>query len=139
MFFRKLLNRQISASAGFTLIEVLVAMSIFSIAVLGLAIGATSVMRANQTSLYSTIATNQAQDKLEELKSKTVANLPSCLPPYPGTSSCRDTQTSSGVTFTRDWQITLNSPVTGVNQIDVKVSWTDYTSHTTTISSAVKQ
>lgn len=137
MFFRKLLNRQISASAGFTLIEVLVAMSIFSIAVLGLAIGATTVMRANQTSLYSTIATNQAQDKLEELKSKTVAALPSC-PSYT-TVGCSDTQTSSGVSFNRSWEILVGQPVTGVNQIDVKVSWTDYTSHTTTISSAVKQ
>ena len=139
MFFRKLLNRRIGASAGFTLIEVLVAMSIFAIAVLGLAVGATTVMRANQTGLYSTIATNQAQDKLEELKAMTVASLPSCPPPYPGTSSCSDTKTSSGVTFTRDWQIQSNSPVTGVNRIDVQVTWTDYTSHTTTISSAVKQ
>lgn len=137
MFFRKLLNRQISAGAGFTLVEVLVAMSIFSIAVLGLAIGATTVMRANQTSLYSTIATNQAQDKLEELKSKTVANLPTC-PSY-ATVGCSDTQTSSGVSFNRSWEILVGQPVTGVNQIDVKVSWTDYTSHSTTISSAVKQ
>ena len=140
MFFsKKFLIVDKSGTAGFTLIEVLVAMSIFAIAVLGLAVGATTVMRANQTGLYSTIATNQAQDKLEELKAMTVASLPSCPPPYPGTSSCSDTKTSSGVTFTRNWQIQSNSPVTGVNRIDIKVDWTDYTSHSTTISSAVKQ
>ena len=122
---------------GFTLIEVLVAMSIFSIAVLGLAVGATTVMRANQTGLYSTIATNQAQDKLEELKGKTVSALPTC-PTYT-TSGCSDTKSSSGVNFSRSWQIIANSPVTGVNRIDIKVDWTDYTSHSTTVSSAVKQ
>ena len=124
---------------GFTLIEVLVAMSIFAIAVLGLAVGATSVMRANQTGLHSTMATNWAQDKLEELKAKTVAALPVC-PSYT-TSGCYDTQTSSGsaVSFSRSWQILQNQPVTGVNRIDVKVDWTDYITHTLTVSSAVKQ
>lgn len=122
---------------GFTLIEVLVAMSIFAIAVLGLAVGATSVMRANQTGLYSTIATNLAQDKLEELKANTVSALPPC-PTY-ATSGCSDTKPSSSVNFNRSWEIISNSPVAGVNQIDVQVQWTDYTSHTLTVSSAVKQ
>ncbi len=140
MFFRKFFSqRQENAAAGFTLIEVLVAMCIFAIAVLGLAIGATSVMRANQTGLNSTMATNWAQDKLEELKAKTVAALPTC-PTYT-TSGCYDIKTASGsaVNFNRSWQITANSPVTGVNRIDVKVEWTDYTSHNVTVSSAVKQ
>jgi len=124
-------------SAGFTLIEILVAMSIFSVAVLGLAVGATSVMRANQTSYFNTIATNIAQDKLEELKGMTVAALPSC-PSYT-TTGCSDTKTSLGLTFSRSWQIIANSPISGVNRLDVKVDWTDYRSHSLTFSSAVKQ
>lgn len=131
MSFRKLdLRTKIAAARGFTLIEVLVAMCIFSIAVLGLAVGATSVMRANQTGLNTTIATNLAQDKLEELKAKTAANIASGGPV---------TTTSSGVTFSRSWTVTSNSPVTGVKRIDVTVTWTDYTSHTLTVSSAVKE
>lgn len=126
-----------SRVGGFTLIEVLVAMCIFAIAVLGLAVGATSVMQANQTSLYSTLATNWAQDKLEELKAKTVSALPSC-PTYT-TSGCSDTKTSSNLLFTRSWEIIANSPATGVNRIDVKVDWQDYRSHSLTVSSAVKQ
>lgn len=140
MYLPKLcLTRHKKSAGGFTLIEVLVAMAIFAVAVLGLAVGATSVMRANQTGLYSTMATNWAQDKLEELKAKTVSALPNC-PSYT-TSGCSDTVTSSGspISFTRSWQIISNSPVTGVNRIDVQVVWTDYTSHTLTISSAVKQ
>jgi prepilin-type N-terminal cleavage/methylation domain-containing protein len=126
-------------AAGFTLMEVLVAISIFSISLLGLAIGATSIMRANQTSYFNTLATNWAQDKLEELKAMSVASLPSCLPTYPGGSNCSDTKTSSGLIFTRNWQIALNTPVNGVNQIDIKVDWTDYKSNSLTVSSAVKQ
>ncbi|MBI2360367.1 MAG: prepilin-type N-terminal cleavage/methylation domain-containing protein [Deltaproteobacteria bacterium] len=123
--------------AGFTLVEILVAMTIFAVAVLGLAIGATSVMRANQTSYFNTVATNLAQDKLEELKATAVASLPSC-PSY-ATSGCSDTRTSLGLTFSRSWQIIANSPTPGVNRLDVKIDWTDYISHSITISSAVRQ
>lgn len=119
---------------GFTVIEVIVAIAIFAIAVLGLAIGATSVMRANQTSYLNTIATNLAQDKLEELKAKTSSSITSC------SSSC-DTPAKvyNNVTFTRTWTVTSGSPTAGVNQIDVTVTWQDYTSHNLTVSSAVKQ
>ncbi|MBI2211150.1 MAG: prepilin-type N-terminal cleavage/methylation domain-containing protein [Deltaproteobacteria bacterium] len=129
------MQRQKNAASGFTLIEVLVAMCIFAIAVLGLAIGATSVMRANQTGLYTTIATNLAQDRLEELKSRTTANINT-------TGSPENNLSVSGVpvTFNRSWTVTSNcNSVTGLTCIAVTVTWTDYISHTLTISSAVKQ
>lgn len=129
------LQRPKNAASGFTLIEVLVAMCIFAIAVLGLAIGATSVMRANQTGLYTTIATNLAQDRLEELKSRTPANINT-------TGSPENNLSVSGVpvTFNRSWTVTSNcNSVTGLTCIAVTVDWTDYISHTLTISSAVKQ
>lgn len=130
-------ERRLTPDRGFTLVEILVAMAIFSVAVLGLAIGATSVMRANQTSYFNTVATNLAQDKLEELKATAVSQLPNC-PSYTATN-CSDTRTSLGLSFTRSWQIIANSPASGVNRLDVKIDWTDYISHSVTISSAVKQ
>jgi len=119
---------------GFTLIEVLVSMGIFAITVLGLAIGAASVMRGNQTALYSTIATNLAQEKLEELKARTSANINA-------TGSPENNISVSGVPvkFSRSWTVASNSPTTGVKQIDITVSWTDYTNHSVTLSSAVKE
>jgi len=108
-------------------------MTIFAVAVLGLAIGAASIMRGNQAALYSTIATNLAQDKLEELKAKTSANI--------NTTGSPENKSVSGVpvTFTRSWTVASNSPTTGVKQIDITVSWTDYTNHSVTLSSAVKE
>ena len=116
---------------GFTLIEVLISMTIFSIAILGLAIGAGSVMRANQMSYFSTIAISLAQDKLEELKANP-ATLASC------STNCDSTvPTHDGVAFTRTWVVTNGSPVTGVSRVDVQVDWTDHIAHTVSISSAV--
>ena len=133
----KFFRREKGAAAGFTLIEVLVAMCIFAIAVLGLAVGATTVMRANQTGLYSTIATNLAQDKLEALKGKTWANIDA-------TGSPENVSVSNApVTFTRSWTVITGTAscnnLTTLKCITVSVSWTDYILHTTTISSAVKQ
>ncbi|MFQ5681808.1 MAG: prepilin-type N-terminal cleavage/methylation domain-containing protein [Candidatus Binatia bacterium] len=122
------------SQAGFTVIEVLVSMAIFSIAILGLAAGATSVMRANQTSRLSNIATNLAQQQLEQLKSRTVANVTSC------SSNCDNpVPTYQSVAFTRTWTVTANTPALGVTQIAVTVQWTDYTNHTVTITSSVSQ
>jgi len=119
--------------AGFTLIEILVAMVVFSIASLGLAMGVTSVMRSNQRSYLASIATNLAQDKLEELKASPASVGPcteNCDNPKPETN---------GVEFTRTWNVVDNSPVTGVKQIDVTVEWNDHTTHSFTVSSAVKE
>jgi Tfp pilus assembly protein PilV len=122
---------------GYTLIEALVAIFILTIALLGLAAGATSVMKANQMSYLNTVATSLAQDTLEQLKASTVSAMPDC-PTYT-TPNCSDSPSYSGATFSRSWRIIPDSPVAGVNQIDVNVQWTDSTSHSFTISSSVMQ
>jgi len=128
------LRSQIKVTAGFTLIEVLVAMSLFSIAVLGVAAGATTVMRANQTSHYHTIATNLAQDQLELLKSRTLANITSC------NNACDNpVPTFQNVAFTRTWVVTAGAPAPGVTQIVVTVTWRDYANQILTVSSSVPQ
>ena len=114
--------------SGFTLIEVLVAISIFTVAILGVAMSTQSVIRANQTSYFTTIATNLAQDKMEELKANP-ASLASGGP---------ITDVFSGVTFTRTWTVTPDLPVDAVTQIDVTVIWTAYGNRTITVSSAVQ-
>ncbi len=120
--------------AGFTLIEILVAMVVFAIASLGLAMGVTSVMRSNQRSYMASIATNLAQDKLEELKAMSPANVVSCPP------NCNDpVLKTDGVVFTRTWDVINNSPTPGVKRIDVTVLWEDHTTHSFTLSSAVKE
>ena len=130
----KALSKSNGPAKGFTVIEALMAMVIFGVAILGLAIGATTVVRANQTSLYITIATNLAQDRLEELKSRTSGTI----------TASSETQTVSGVTFTRSWTVDAaganNCPnVSGLICIAVTVNWRDYAQRSVVISSAVKQ
>ena len=125
--------RRLRSRAGFTLIEVMAAIGIFAFAVLGLAAGSITITKANKTSQFHTMATNMAQEKAEQLKATSVAFVTTCA------SSCETAPISQGVTFTRTWAVTLNSPSAGVNRIDVTVAWTDYTPHSVTVSSAMPQ
>jgi prepilin-type N-terminal cleavage/methylation domain-containing protein len=122
---------------GFTLVEILIAITIFCFAVLGLAIGTVSVIRSNQNSHLRASAVNLAQARLEELRAMTSAAFSalSC----PSSTPCSDNAVASGVTFTRQWSITTNSPVAGVNRIDVSVNWSDYANQTLTFTAAVPQ
>ena len=127
----------INKDYGFTLVEILIAITIFCFAVLGLAIGTVSVIRTNQTSHLRASAVNLAQARLEELRAMTSAAFSSLS--CPSSTPCSDNATASGVTFTRQWRITTNSPVAGVNRIDVTVNWMDYASQTLTFTASVPQ
>jgi type IV pilus assembly protein PilV len=139
LFIKVLLSPQKRTAAGFTLVEILVAMTIFSIAVLGLAAGTVNVTRNNNTSHLSTGAVNIAQAKIEEFRAMTSAAFATVACPSYTSTGCSDTATSAGKAFSRSWKITANSPVAGVNQIDVKVDWTDYTSRSVTVSGSKVQ
>src|SRR4249920_3390799 len=85
---------------GFTVIEVLVAMAVCSIGVLGFAMSTVSVTQGNQKNYNLAMANALAQDKLEELKAR----------PASFTSGGPVTDTISGQSFSRSWSVTGNSP-----------------------------
>lgn len=132
---------QIQNNQGFTLIEILVSLTIFSVAVLGLAIGTVTLTRTNADSQLRASAINVAQARLEELKAMNPATLTALVATCTSVSStgCNDNFSASGLTYNRRWWFAANSPVVGVNRIDVKVDWTDHGSRTLTFTAAVPQ
>ncbi len=125
------------SQGGFSLIELMVSITIFTFAVLGLAIGSVTVARTNQNSHLNGAAVNIAQNKLEELRSMTSTAFATLSCPSYTTPGCSDTATSYGATFSRNWMITADSPVTGVAKIDVQVGWNDFTSHSLNFTASV--
>lgn len=97
---------------GFTLVEIMVAIAILSIALLGLISVTVTVIKGNTFSKTMTKATTWADDKMEKLKSKTYSD--------PGLVSGTDTPESS---FTRTWTVTSDSPAAGMKTISVTVQW----------------
>lgn len=122
---RSLLKLQIvnKRQTGFTLNEVLVAVNVIVIAVLGYSLTTVGVIRGNLANDSTTVAINLAQDKLEQLKAqKKIINDDRC--PHSGDRSITAAGTAGGV-FDRCWRIVDSALGPYLKQIDVKVSWRD--------------
>jgi type IV pilus assembly protein PilV len=128
---------KIANDNGFTLVEILIAATVFSFAVLGLAVGTVSVIRTNQDSHLNTSAINLAQAKLEELRAMSSTAFTALACPNFSAAGCSDAAVASGATFNRSWQITANSPVPGNSQVNVRINWSDYTARSVTFTASI--
>lgn len=103
---------------AFTLIEILIAMAIFSIGILGMVSLQISTARNTKNGNVITQATMLARDQIETLKRITdVTTLSN------GSEADIDSQGNPGGIFDRSW--TISNPLGGSNtrQITVTVSW----------------
>ena len=107
---------------GLTLVEVIIAISILTIGLL--AVASMQIMAINSNSFANrvTVATNLAQEKLEDLMALpyTTAFLD---PALVGGGPYSEPDSLPGYTIT--WQVVDDSPVANSKRIDVKVTWVD--------------
>lgn len=96
---------------GFSLVEILITISIFSISALSISTAAIGVIRASTTSRRLTAAATLAQDKLEVLVARVAPLRSGEDTPRPG--------------FVRRWQIAAYAARTGLKRIDVSIDWND--------------
>ena len=104
---------KIPGNRGFTLVEILVAVVIFTTALLGVAGLTIVIIRGNTFSNMLTTATVLAQDKLEELQDTA----------YSALSDGSDTATQNNIDYSRLWDIADNAPTAGMKRIEVTVRW----------------
>jgi prepilin-type N-terminal cleavage/methylation domain-containing protein len=109
-----------SSQKGFTLIEIMIAIFLLAVALLGLASVTTMVIKGNAFGKTSTTATTLVKDKMEELKAMTYSTLPTgTLIDYASADGTVQTS-SAGAYYTRSW---TTVPGTGTNTITVNVTW----------------
>ena len=106
---------------GFTLLEVLVAASLFGIVLLAVPSLLLSTTQADVHARDVTGAMNLAQDKLEKLRNEPYAALTSGADPSPINES-GGTGTALAM-FTRGWTVNAG-PVAGTKELWVTVDWT---------------
>ncbi|MEW6188014.1 MAG: prepilin-type N-terminal cleavage/methylation domain-containing protein [Thermodesulfobacteriota bacterium] len=97
--------------AGFTLVEILVAITLILFGLLGAAQLQVMTIFTNSTSSQRTTAITLAQDRLEELRTRPFAQIGT--PPFSDTSGL----------YTRTWTIQNNTPAAGMAQVTVTVTW----------------
>lgn len=114
-------------SKGFSLIEMLIALIILSVAFLALAGLMAQTTRNNSFGGHITEAATFAQDKLEELRAI------SWLTIVPGSDKKMG---SGGTNYDRIWRVAPNGKI---KTITVTINWNDQTNHSISFLSVVTQ
>jgi len=114
---------------GFTLIEILIALVIFSISVLAFAGLTVTATRTGSYRGRMTEAVTFAQDKLEELKAKSWEKI----------VSGGDQKTGpTGINYTRNW-IVLEKETRNLKTVSITIDWKDRVDHSIAFFTVVSQ
>lgn len=116
-----------SGNRGFTLVEILLAMTVLSIGLLGMMALTANVMRQNGFSKNVTTATTLAQDALEQAVFTGYADLPAT----DQTTSEAFGTIANFPEYSRTTFVDVDSPETGMKEILVTVSWQNDTRNVT--------
>jgi type IV pilus assembly protein PilV len=122
-----------SRSKGFSLIEMLIALIILSISLLGLAGLMVTTTKNNSFGSHMTEGATFAQDKLEELRTTQWALI------VPNTATTDQKTGSTGIVYTRSWLAVPNNPAPDdtLKAITITVSWNDGINRSIRLLSAI--
>ena len=110
--------RKVSDNRGFTLIETLIAIAIFSIGILAVASMQIAAINNNASARMRTEATILASEKVEELMSLEDYN-----DPLLGTDTQSDA--SANNIYCLEWSANEDTPIPSTKTITLSVRWTD--------------
>jgi Tfp pilus assembly protein PilV len=123
---------------GLSLLEALAATAFLGVALLAFANNSVSLTRTAKGADSTAAAHALAQQKLEQLRSLPLGSASL----NPGTYSDATTLGADGTNggqYTRSWTVSANNtPSFGLRTVTVRVSWTDYRTHTTTVAAYVR-
>lgn len=109
--------RDVKPEGGFTMVEVMIAILLTAIAIIGIMALFMTEMKASSYSRHATEATVLAADKLEKLRTM-------AIPVNDADATTIDSNGASGGIYTRSWQVASmgGTPATYLD-VSVTVSW----------------
>ena len=121
---------------GFTILEVIIAVSILTFGLLAVASMQTTAIRGNYNASHITEATTVAQDRLEELVGLPYSHNDLSDPDGGGATNHPDPNPPAG--YTISWDVESGNPVTNSKLIRVTVQWQDKGAQRQTVLTCVK-
>ena len=129
MFYNK---KQIHGQQGFTLVEIMVAMLVFMVIMLGVAGGLLLSIRNNKGNVVRDEALRVAEDELNRLKAEQFsvfgisASLAANAPAWAAQTSVPSNIRSGAITFAKATRVSdLGATATQLKRIEVAVGWDD--------------
>ena len=116
-------NQSMRNRAGFTLIEILIAILLLVVALVGMASVTTMVIKGNAFSRTTTTATTLARDKMESIKNTSYAALAAGQSTDYATVGGTVQTSSSGAYFSRTSTVTADAPAANMKTVVVTVNW----------------
>ena len=118
--------------AGFTIVELLVALAVIGITVGSLSSMFISIRNVQQQTVYADSATRAAQREIETLRNDNYASL------TPGQTIDFTSQLTSGLPPGSSGSVQVSQPATDLRRVDVTVTYkSDGKQHNTTLSSLI--
>ncbi len=102
-------------NGGFSLLENLISVAIFSVGILSISMLFTQTMTYSHFSEKFAVAVNLARAEMERLRNT----------PYTNIVSEETTKTVDNVPFRLVWEVSENTPVKSVKRVVMHVYWTD--------------
>jgi prepilin-type N-terminal cleavage/methylation domain-containing protein len=128
-----------SGTDGFTLLEVIIAISILTFGLLAVATMQTTAIRGNYNANCITEATTVGQDRLEELLGLPYGDADLSDPAGGGATDHPDPPTpTAAVGYTINYTVESDTPVTNSKLIRLTVSWQDKGVQKQTVLTCVK-
>ena len=115
--------------SGFTLLEVLIAISILTVGLLGVAQMQIMGIKGNYFSGNTTAALTLAEEQMEGLLGTSYINV---ISGNDGNNPIDETGQAGGI-YTRTWVVADNTPITDTKTVTVSVSWDNF-SHQVSLS-----
>ena len=118
---------------GFSLLEVMLALAILAIGVLGATSGQLMAMKLSSNSRQAGLAMQLVEEKMEELQAMSAADVLALGSGIDaGNPIDPDPNDGASMAFARRWIITPDSPQAGLIALEVQTDWTDTTGKTRT-------
>lgn len=117
---------------GFTLVEVIVALTVIAIGILGISVIFPLASRDVSKSGMSTKALELAQEKIEELHSRAY-NSAQLMPAVTHADSLNPINDA----YNRTWYVVENQPMAGCKTVEMTVAWVQNSDRTITLSTVI--